>query len=60
MTAAAGVAITAIQPTVEVVLLPADIARTAAAALAVGAVGALVPLRRVLALDPASAFRRSS
>jgi putative ABC transport system permease protein len=60
ITGGAGVAVAALQPTVEIVLVPAQVARTAAAALVVGAVGALLPLRRVLAVDPASAFRRSS
>lgn len=60
VTGAAGAAIAVVQPTVEIVLVPAQVARTAAAALAVGAVGAVLPLRRVLGVDPASAFRRSS
>jgi ABC-type antimicrobial peptide transport system permease subunit len=33
------------------------IARVAVAALVVGSLGALVPLRRITRLDPASAFR---
>lgn len=60
LTAIAGAVVTQLQPSVEIVLVPAQVARTGLAALAVAAVGAIAPLRRVLAVDPASAFRRSA
>lgn len=44
-------------PNLEVVIDARDVARTLAGALIVGAPAALAPLRRVLAVDPASAFR---
>jgi putative ABC transport system permease protein len=55
-----GAAITRIAPTIEVVVRPSDVTRTAIEALVVATVGALLPLRRVLRVDPASAFRRMS
>jgi putative ABC transport system permease protein len=60
LTAVAGAVVTREQPSVEIVLVPGQVARTGLAALVVGAIGAVVPLRRLLALDPASAFRRSA
>ncbi len=47
-------------PTVDIAIVPRSVARTAIGAMIVGALGALVPLRRVLHVDPASAFRRPS
>jgi putative ABC transport system permease protein len=60
LTALAGAVVTRVQPSVEIVLVPGQVARTGLAALVVAAIGAVVPLRRVLAVDPASAFRRSA
>jgi putative ABC transport system permease protein len=60
LTALAGVVVARVQPSVEIVLVPGQVARTGLAALVVAAIGAVVPLRRVLAVDPASAFRRSA
>jgi len=34
--------------------------RVAAGAIVIGAISALAPMRRVVAVDPASAFRRTS
>lgn len=55
-----GAAIGALTPNVRVVVQPASVARTATGALLVGAIAALLPLRRVLRVDPATAFRRPS
>lgn len=57
---AVGAAIGALTPNVRVVIEPASVARTAAGALFVGGLAALLPLRRVLRVDPATAFRRPS
>jgi ABC-type antimicrobial peptide transport system permease subunit len=57
---AVGAAIGALTPNVLVVVEPGAVARTAIGALVVGGLAALVPLRRVLRVDPASAFRRSA
>jgi putative ABC transport system permease protein len=56
----AGMLIGRVQPAVEIIIEPAGVARLGLTALGVGAVGALLPLRRVLAVDPASAFRRAA
>ena len=53
-----GAAIGAATPNVEVAIEPASIVRTGITALAVGALASLIPLRRVLRVDPATAFRR--
>lgn len=55
-----GAAIGSLTANVRIVVEPASVARTAFGGLLVGAVAAVVPLRRVLAVDPASAFRRPS
>lgn len=55
-----GAAIGALTPNVTVVIEPASVARTAGGALVVGGIAALLPLRRVLRVDPATAFRRPS
>ena len=60
LTALAGAVVTGVQPSVEIVLVPGQVVRTGLAALLVAAIGAVAPLRRVLAVDPASAFRRSA
>jgi putative ABC transport system permease protein len=53
-----GAALAAFTPNVRVAIEPSSVTRTALAAVAAGAVGALVPLRRVIRLDPATAFKR--
>jgi putative ABC transport system permease protein len=55
-----GAAISAATANVRIVVEPASVLRVAIGALITGAVAALVPLRRVLTVDPASAFRRPS
>lgn len=57
LAALAGLVVARLQPSVEIVLLPGQVVRTGLTALVVAALGATVPLRRVLAVDPASAFR---
>lgn len=47
-------------PSLPVEIEPASVVRVGAYALVVGALGALLPLRRVLRVDPATAFRRGS
>ena len=47
-------------PALFIVMEARSVARAGLGALAVGIVGAVVPLRRVVAVDPASAFRRAS
>ena len=49
-----------LSPAVAVAIEPASVLRVGLTALAVGAVGAVIPLRRVARVDPASAFRRAS
>ena len=55
-----GRVVEAVNPAVTIVIEPGSVERVAVAALVIGAVGAVIPLRRVVAVDPASAFRRSS
>ncbi len=50
----------ALAPSIEVAIEPASVLRVAVAAAVIGAIGALIPLRGVAAVDPASAFRRQS
>jgi putative ABC transport system permease protein len=50
----------AVAPSIAVAIEPGSVVRVAVSAAIVGAVGALIPLRRVVAVDPASAFRRQS
>jgi len=57
---ALGAAIDALTPNVTVVIQLGSVLRTGAGALIVGGVAALLPLRRVLRVDPATAFRRPS
>jgi putative ABC transport system permease protein len=54
-----GAFIGAVTPNVSVVIEAASVARTALGALGVGMVAAAIPLRRVVGVDPASAFRRA-
>lgn len=55
-----GAVISRANPAVSIAIEPGSVARVGLAALAIGALGAVVPLRRVAAVDPASAFRRTS
>lgn len=57
---ALGVVIGRVNPAIAVEITPASVIRVGTAALVVGALGAVVPLRRVVTVDPASAFRRAS
>lgn len=57
---ALGAVVGRVSPAVSVVITPASVGRVGAAALVVGALGAVVPLRWVVAVDPASAFGRAS
>jgi putative ABC transport system permease protein len=50
----------AVAPSISVAVEPASVIRVAVSAAIIGAVGALIPLRRVVRVDPASAFRRES
>lgn len=56
----AGSVISRVAPTIEVAVRANDVARIAASAFVVAVIGAIVPLRRVLRVDPASAFRKVS
>ena len=49
-----------VNPAITIAIEPGSVERVAVAALLVGAIGAIIPLRRVAAVDPASAFRRAS
>ena len=49
-----------VNPAITIAIEPASVIRISVAALVIGAVGALAPLRRVATVDPASAFRRAS
>ena len=55
-----GAAIGALTPNVTVVIQPGSVISTGTGALLVGGFAALLPLRRVLRVDPATAFRRPS
>src|SRR6266545_1307329 len=54
------VAIGRVDPALAILVAPASVARTGLGALLVGAAAAVVPLRRVLRVDLATAFRRPS
>lgn len=55
-----GAIIGRVNPAIAIEVTPASVIRVGVAALVVGALGAVIPLRRVVAVDPASAFRRAS
>lgn len=57
VTAALGVAISTATANVRILIEPWSLATTTFGALLVGGVASIVPLRRVLTVDPASAFR---
>lgn len=54
-----GRAVGAFAPNVHVAIELGAVVRTAIAALAIGGLAALLPLRRVVRVDPATAFRRA-
>jgi putative ABC transport system permease protein len=60
LTAAIGAVMGALNPTISIVIEPGAALRLAISALVVGVIGAVVPLQRVLRLDPASAFGRTT
>jgi putative ABC transport system permease protein len=53
-----GAALGSLTPNIQVALETSSIVRTAAGALIVGGLSSLLPLRRVVGVDPATAFRR--
>lgn len=55
-----GAVIGRVSPAITIAIEPGSVIRVTVAALVIGAIGALAPLRRVAAVDPASAFRRAS
>lgn len=55
-----GAALDRITDNIHLVIEPTSVIRVIAGAAAAGAIAALIPLRRVLAVDPATAFRRPS
>lgn len=55
---ALGAAVTTLTPNVQIAIEAPSIIRTATAALLVGGLSSLLPLRRVVGVDPATAFRR--
>jgi putative ABC transport system permease protein len=55
-----GALVSRVNPATAVAIEPSSVVRVSLAALAVGAIGAVIPLRRVVTVDPASAFRRAS
>ena len=50
----------AVAPALLVTIEPVSVVRAGIGALVVGALGSIVPLRRVFTVDPATAFRRAS
>jgi putative ABC transport system permease protein len=55
-----GRAVEAAAPTITIAIEPTSVIRVTIGAAVIGAIAALVPMRRVVAVDPASAFRRIS
>jgi putative ABC transport system permease protein len=60
LTWALGVGVARVSPTIRIVIEPASVLRAGVGALAVGALGAVIPLRRIWHVDPAAVFRRPS
>lgn len=58
LSAGVGAAIGALTPNVEVLIETGAVLRTGLGALVIGGIAALLPLRRVARVDPATAFRR--
>ena len=55
-----GAVIGRVNPAISIAITPTSVLRVGTAALVIGALGAIAPLRRVIRVDPASAFRRAS
>ena len=55
-----GAVVGRVNPAITISIEPSSVWRIAAAALAIAVLGALMPLRRVATVDPASAFRRAA
>ncbi|HEX6656465.1 MAG TPA: ABC transporter permease [Ilumatobacter sp.] len=55
-----GGVVTSMSPALLVAIEPSSVLRAGIGALVVGALGSVVPLRRVFRVDPATAFRRAS
>jgi putative ABC transport system permease protein len=53
-------AVVRVAPTLDILVTAGSVLRVAAGATVIGVVASLLPLRRVLAVDAASAFRRAS
>ena len=49
-----------VSPAITIAIEPNSVIRAGIAAFIIGALGAVIPLRRVASVDPASAFRRAS
>jgi ABC-type antimicrobial peptide transport system permease subunit len=52
--------VASMSPALLVTIEPSSVLRAGIGALVVGALGSIVPLRRVFRVDPATAFRRAS
>jgi putative ABC transport system permease protein len=57
---ALGAVVSRVAPAVSIAIEPGSVARTGIGGLIVGALGSIIPLRRVAHVDPASVFRRAS
>jgi putative ABC transport system permease protein len=55
-----GAVVERLNPAIAIVIEPGSVVRVAIASLVIGGVGAIVPLQRVVTVDPASAFRRAA
>jgi ABC-type antimicrobial peptide transport system permease subunit len=55
-----GALVQRVAPALLVTIEPGSVVRAGIGALVVGALGSIVPLRRVFKVDPATAFRRAS
>jgi putative ABC transport system permease protein len=57
---AIGALVGRVNPSITIAIEPRSVVRVGVAAAVIGAIGAVIPLRRVATVDPASAFRRAS
>jgi putative ABC transport system permease protein len=57
---AVGTLVERVSPAISIAIEPGSVVRVGITALAVGAVGALIPLRKMATVDAASAFRRTA
>ena len=55
-----GVVVSRVNPAIDIAIEPNSVIRAGIGGLVIGALGAVIPLRRVASVDPASAFRRAS